>query len=63
MICREQLTASEKVALRSLALEHFAETLADPNSRLTYVVLTGEHKQSVKDAECLFGKDMALFMN
>ena len=43
-------------------LERFVEALSDPSSNLTYAALTGERKQSVQDAERLFGLDMVSFM-
>lgn len=36
--------------------------LYDPEARLTYTALTGERKQSVKDAERLFSPSMLAFM-
>ena len=43
---------------QTLALEHFVEALSDPSNNLTYTPLTGERKQSVQDAECLFSLNM-----
>ena len=43
-------------------MEGFVEALSDPSSNLTYAALTGERKQSVQDAECLFSLDMVAFM-
>lgn len=38
------------------------DALYDPDARLTYSALTGERKQSVKDAERLFSFSMLGFM-
>ena len=43
-------------------LERFAEALEDPSSGLTYAALTGQNKQSVRDAERLFGRGVVDFM-
>ena len=42
-----------------LHLERFAEA---PSSGLTYAALTGQNKQSVRDAERLFGRGVLDFM-
>ena len=39
-----------------LQLERFAEALEDPSTGLTYAALTGQNKQSVRDAERLFSR-------
>ena len=38
------------------------EALQDPEAQLTYTALTGERKQSVKDAERLFSPSLLAFM-
>ena len=38
------------------------DALYDPEARLTYTALTGERKQSVKDAERLFSPSILAFM-
>ena len=38
----------------SIHLERYKEALADKRAGLTFPALTGEQKQSVKDAESLF---------
>ena len=43
-------------------LARFMDALYDPEARLTYTALTGERKQSVKDAERLFSTSMLAFM-
>ena len=43
-------------------MEHFAAALQDPASGLTYQALTGQRKQSVRDAERLFSADLARYM-
>ena len=43
-------------------MERFVEALEDPGSGLTYLALTGQRKQSVRDAEQLFSADVAAFM-
>ena len=45
-----------------LNLEHFTEALSDPTSGLTYPAFVGSRKQSVIDAERLFGPKLAAFM-
>ena len=45
-----------------LHLERFAEALEHPSSGLTYAALTGQNKQSVRDAERLFGRGVLDFM-
>ncbi len=47
---------------QSLQLERFSEALEDPESSLTYPALTGQHKQSVRDAERLLSEQMVKFM-
>lgn len=37
--------------------------MEDPSSGLTYAALTGQRKQSVRDAERLFSEELAEFMN
>ena len=43
-------------------LDRFAEALQDPDSGLTNPALTGQRKQSVRDAERLFSSEMVQFM-
>ncbi len=43
-------------------LEKCVETLENRESLLTYPALTGQHKQSVRDAERLLSKEMVEFM-
>ena len=43
-------------------MERFTEALEDPESLLTYPALTGQRKQSVRDAERLLSKEMVMFM-
>jgi len=43
-------------------LRYFTEALNDPATGLTYTALTGQHKQSVPDAERLLSPAMAKFM-
>lgn len=38
------------------------EALYDDTAGLTYPAFTGQRKQSVRDAECLFSTSMAAFM-
>ena len=38
------------------------DALHDPEANLTYTALTGERKQSVADAECLFSPLVLAFM-
>ena len=45
-----------------LRLERFTEALYDENSGLTFPVLTGQRKQSVRDAEILFSDGVESFM-
>ena len=45
-----------------LQLERFTEALQDPDSGLTYAALTGQRKQSVRDAERLFSQEILNFM-
>ena len=45
-----------------MQLERFAEALEDSESLLTYPALTGQRKQSVRDAERLLSKEMVEFM-
>ena len=45
-----------------LQLERFAEALEDPSTGLTYAALTGQNKQSVRDAERLFSRGVLDFM-
>lgn len=39
-----------------LKLDRFTQALHDENSGLTFAALTGQRKQSVRDAEILFSK-------
>ena len=48
--------------VKGVRLERFLEALYDPSTRLTYPAITGVRKQSVIDAERLFGKDVLEFM-
>ena len=43
-------------------LHSFKEAYKDPATGLSRAVLTGERKQSVIDAECFFGPNVAEFM-
>ena len=43
-------------------MERFVQALEDPTSGLTYSALTGVRKQSVEDAERLFGPGVISFM-
>ncbi len=43
-------------------MEYFADALQDPESGLTYQALTGQRKQSVRDAERLFSAEIAKYM-
>lgn len=45
-----------------LQLQYFNEALKDPQSKLTYPALTGQRKQSIRDAENLLSTSMANFM-
>lgn len=45
-----------------IRLERFSEALDDAESMLTYPALTGQQKQSVRDAERLLSKEMVAFM-
>lgn len=45
-----------------LKLERFTEALQDPELGLTYGALTGQQKQSVRDAEKMFSQEMLNFM-
>ena len=42
--------------------ERFAEALQVPSSGLTYAALSGQRKQSVREAERLFNSPMEMFM-
>ncbi len=55
-------TATRKGGPEELQNERFEEALEDPDSGLTYPALTGQRKQSVRDAERLFSKEMVAFM-
>ena len=55
-------TATGNGGPKGLKLERFMEALADASSGLTYPSLTGSRKQSVRDAERLFSKEMVAFM-
>ena len=55
-------TATRAGGPKELRLERFTEVLQDPNSRLTYAALTGQRKQSVRDAERLLSQEMVNFM-
>ena len=45
-----------------LKLDRFTQALNDENSGLTFAALTGQRKQSVRDAEILFSKGVQNFM-
>ena len=45
-----------------MKLENFSNALEDPSSGLTYAALTGQRKQSVRDAERLFSSSMKEYM-
>lgn len=47
---------------KQLKLERFVEALHDPSSGLTYAALSGQRKQSVREAERLFSSGMETFM-
>ena len=47
---------------KDVGLEKFIEALKDPSTGLTYPALTGVWKQSVEDAERLFGEGVIKFM-
>ena len=53
---------NQHTAEQELQTERFEEALEDPESGLTYPALTGQRKQSVRDAERLFSKEMVAFM-
>ena len=55
-------TATRLGGPSELRLERFTEALEDPESGLTYPALTGQRKQSVRDAERLFSEQMLQFM-
>lgn len=55
-------TATRNGGPNELRLERFAEALEDPSTGLTYAALTGQKKQSVRDAERLFGTGVVEFM-
>ena len=44
-------------------MERFVEALQDSSTGLTYAALTGQRKQSVRDAELLFSASLAAFMD
>ena len=44
-------------------MERFVEALQDSSTGLTYAALTGQRKQSVRDAEILFNANLAAFMD
>ena len=55
-------TATRTGGPDGLHLDRFVEALDDPSSGLTYAAVTGQRKQSVRDAEVLFSAEMADFM-
>ena len=56
-------TATRSGGPSELKLERFSEALEDVSTGLTYAALTGQNKQSVRDAERFFGKGVMEFMN
>lgn len=55
-------TSTRSGGPNGINLARFMDALYDPEARLTYTALTGERKQSVKDAECLFSPSILAFM-
>ncbi len=55
-------TATRGGGPEELNSECFADALQDPDSGLTYQALTGQRKQSVRDAERLFSAEVAKYM-
>ena len=56
-------TATRAGGPDKLQLERFVEALQDSSTGLTYAALTGQRKQSVRDAEILFNANLAAFMD
>lgn len=55
-------TATRSGGPSELKLERFSEALEHASTGLTYAALTGQNKQSVRDAERLFSKGVLEFM-
>ncbi|XP_064405363.1 uncharacterized protein LOC135350489 isoform X1 [Halichondria panicea] len=61
-LLKRMATCLRQGKVKGVRLERFLEALYDPSTRLTYPAITGVRKQSVIDAERLFGKDVLEFM-
>ncbi|XP_064390678.1 uncharacterized protein LOC135338466 [Halichondria panicea] len=61
-ILKRMATSTRCGGPNELKLERFSPALEDPLSGLTYAALTGQRKQSVRDAERLFSSSMKEYM-
>ena len=52
MICMQRVGHSTRAGgPNELQLQHFHEPLKDPQAKLTYLALTGQRKQSIRDVK------------